>query len=338
MISNPTRQRTLRGYRPTRPTPRSANSADHQATLAARLTPRDRWLLRMIHEHRVLTSNQITALAFPSPRSGRQRLHELYCWGVLDRFQPFITLGSAPMHYVLAPAGAAVVAAEHGLEVKDLGYRHDRAFAISHNLRLAHTIGVNTWFTALITHTRHHREHALTTWWSETRCARHFGDLIRPDAYGRWATNDREIEFFLELDLGTEALPVLASKLTGYSHLASATAITTPVLIWLPTTQRETTARHLLTQAHRDLHEPATVPLATAAADQLNLHSPHPSPAEPIWLPLNPTRGEPVRHALHQLTDAWPRLPAPTPTTPDRSPSPGLLPAPTPTPPAPSAP
>jgi hypothetical protein len=125
MITNPTRQRTLRGHRPARPTPRTANSPDHQATLAARLTPRDRWIIRMLHEHRVLTSNQITALAFPSFRSGRQRLHELYCWSVLDRFQPFITLGSAPMHYVLAPAGAAVLAAEHGLDVKpnllDLG-------------------------------------------------------------------------------------------------------------------------------------------------------------------------------------------------------------------------
>ncbi|MGH3833497.1 MAG: replication-relaxation family protein [Pseudonocardiaceae bacterium] len=341
MITNPTQQRTLRGHRPARPTPRAANSTDHQATLAARLTPRDRWITRMLHEHRVLTSSQITALAFPSPRSGRQRLRELYQWSVVDRFQPFITLGTAPMHYVLAPAGASALAAEVGLDVKDLGYRHDRAFAISHNLRLAHTIGVNDWFTALITHTRHHPEHTLTTWWSETRCARHFGDLVRPDAYGRWSAHGREIEFFLEFDFGTETLPVLASKLTGYARLAAATAITTPVLIWLPTTRRETTARHLLTQAHRELDQPATVLVATAAATLLN--SAHPSPADPVWLPLDTTRGGPARRTLHQLRDAWPHLPAPTthqptPGTPDRSPSSGALPAPTPMPPAPSAP
>ena len=69
MITNPTRQRALRGHRAARPAPRAANSSDHQATLAWRLTPRDRWIIRMLHEHRVLTSNQITALAFPSFRA-----------------------------------------------------------------------------------------------------------------------------------------------------------------------------------------------------------------------------------------------------------------------------
>lgn len=60
----------------------------------------------------------------------------------------------------------------------------------------------------------------LTAWWSEARCARYFGDLVRPDAYGRWRQADREVEFFLEFDFGTEALPVLASKLAGYHQLA----------------------------------------------------------------------------------------------------------------------
>ena len=343
MITNPTRQRALRGHRAARPAPRAANSADHQATLAWRLTPRDRWIIRMLHEHRVLTSNQITALAFPSFRSGRQRLRELYQWGVVDRFQPFITLGTAPMHYVLAPAGAAVLAAEHGRDVKDLGYRHDRAFAISHNLRLAHTVGVADWFTALIAHARHHPEQTVTAWWSEARCARHFGDLVRPDAYGRYAGHGRQIEFFLEFDFGTEPLARVAGKLTGYARLAAATAITTPILVWLPTTRREATARRLLTRAHHELDQPARVPVATAAADLLNPHSTHPSPADPVWLPLATTGGGPVRRGLHQLGDAWPHLPAPAdyPTEADRAgpdPSRGLLPAPTPMPPGPSGP
>lgn len=128
--------------------------------------------------------------------------------------------------------------AEHGLDAKDLGYRHDRAFAISHNLRLAHTVGVAGWFTALIAHARHNPEHTVTAWWSETRCARHFGDLVRPDAYGHCAGHGHQIEFFLEFDFGTEALARVAGKLTGYARLAAATAITTPILVWLPTTRR----------------------------------------------------------------------------------------------------
>jgi hypothetical protein len=42
-----------------------------------------------------------------------------------------------------------------------------------------------------------------------------------------------EAEFFLEYDTGTEDLPRLAAKLTGYQRLAVRTAITTPVLFWL---------------------------------------------------------------------------------------------------------
>lgn len=355
MITNPTRQRTLRGHKASRPTPRAANTADHQAVLAWRLTPRDRWIIRMLHEHRVLTSHQITALAFPSFRSGRMRLRELYLWGVVDRFQPFVSVGTAPMHYVLAPAGAAVLAAEDGLDVTELGYRHDRAFGVAHSLRLAHTVGVAEWFTALVDRARHTADNtdptnhsgrtALGAWWSETRCARHFGDLIKPDAYGRWTAHGREVEFFLEYDFGTEVLAKLAGKLSGYHGLAEATGITTPVLVWLPTARREATARRLLARAWRALDNPHTVPVATAAAELLNPQAPHPSPADPVWLPLNTTgistgtarasgsgavHGSvdgPVdgsisaRRELHQLLDAWPHIPPPNT---DSDPSSGL--------------
>jgi hypothetical protein len=342
MITNPTKQRELRGHKALRPTPRMANTAEHQATLAQRLTARDRWIIRMLHEHRVLTAHHITALAFPSFRSGRQRLRELYLWGVVDRFQPFVSVGTAPMHYVLAPAGATVLAAEDGVEVKDLGYRHHRAFGIAHSLRLAHTVGVADWFTALAT-TDPTGNKTLRAWWSETRCARHFGDLIKPDAYGRWTTDSSEIEFFLEYDFGTEPLTTLATKLTGYGALAQATGITTPVLVWLQTSRRETTARQLLHPTWRQLDNPQVVPVATATAELLDPQAPHPSPAEPVWLPLDHQPGQVnPRRELHRLPEVWPHLPAPStdsasggdPVLALDSPRPLLGPAPAPLPPA----
>ncbi|MCE7009919.1 replication-relaxation family protein [Kibdelosporangium philippinense] len=317
MITNPTRQRALRGHKPARPTPRIANSAEHQAVLAFRLTPRDRWIIRMLHEHRVLTSHQITALAFPSFRSGRMRLRELYQWSVVDRFQPYISVGTAPMHYVLAPAGAAVLAAEDGIDVKELGYRHDRALGVAHSLRLAHTVGVNEWFTALIERARHDQHATVPAWWSETRCAKHFGDLIKPDAYGRWRYGDHESEFFLEYDFGTETLSKLAGKLTGYAALAESTGITTPVLIWLPTSRREANARRLLYRLWHELDKPSTVPVATAAAELLDPQSSHPSPADAVWLPLDST-GHTGRQQLHHLLRAWPYVP---PVLPDFAPA-----------------
>jgi hypothetical protein len=144
-------------------------------------------------------------------------------------------------------------------------------------------------------------------------------------------------------DFGTETLARVAGKLTGYARLTAATAITTPILVWLPTTRRETTARRLLTRAHHDLDQPAAVPVATAAAASSTPHSTHPSPAEPVWLPLGATGGGPVRQGLHQLGDAWPHLTAPAAHPPEAGragpdPSRGLLPSPTPMPPGPSGP
>jgi hypothetical protein len=316
LITTTTRQHMLRQHLPGRSTARAASSVEHQAALAARLTPRDKWLLALLYEHRVLTSAQIQDAAFPSSRSTRQRLRELYLWRAVSRFQPFRQLGSAPMHYVLGPAGAAVLAAEHGLDVKDLGYRHDRAMAIAHNQRLAHTVGVGDFFTSLIARSRDpvRSGEGVTTWWSETRCARHFGDLVIPDAYGRWAGIGGELEFFLEYDTGSESLTKLARKLLAYARLADSTGIATPVLFWLPTSRREAGARTALARIHADLDQSADVPVATAAAALLKPSAACPSPADEVWLPLNArssNRATSPRRALSELTHAWPAL-APT--------------------------
>jgi hypothetical protein len=321
------RQVALRSDRGAGRTPRATNTLAHQARLSLRLTPRDRWLIRMLHEHKVLTSAQITQTAFPSARSANTRLLELYQWRVLDRFQPFQTVGSAPMHYVLDVAGAGVLAAEDGLDAKALGYRHDRAIGIAHSLHLAHTVGVNALFCALIAIARHSgptpsREphgaggpggRALTAWWSETRCQRLFGDLVRPDSYARWREDHpggmREVEFFLEYDTGSENLTQLSRKLAGYHALAAATGIRTPVLIWLPTARRETTARQTLAAALARLDRPGLVPVATSAADLTPHATTLDSPAGARWLPLAPSphgSGTQGRVRLSALAELWP--------------------------------
>ena len=313
-VTNATAQRTLRGHMPTRPTPRVATSGEHHAWLARHLTARDRWLARMLFEHRVFTTHQIVELAFPSVRAANHRLRELYQWRVLDRFQPFVTLGAQPMHYVLDVAGAAGLAFEEGLDPAALRYRHDRAIGIAYSLRLAHTVGCNGFFTHLIAASRAAQCAGwLTAWWSEARCARHFGDLVRPDGYGRWHEHatGAEVEWFLEFDFGTEALPVLASKLAGYHQLAATSGITTPMLVWLPTTRRETSTRRALADALADLDRPALVPVATSSADLPMPAGEDASPAGARWLPLPPdNRPAPGRVRLAELAHARP-IPAP---------------------------
>jgi hypothetical protein len=307
MITNPPQQRTLGRRSVHRPTARIVASGDHQAWLATRLTPRDRWITRMLHEHRVLTTHQLVQLGWNGRRTANLRLLELYRWRMVDRFQPLVPRGLAPMHYVLDVAGATVLAHEDGLDPAKIGYQHDRTVGIAHSLRLAHTVAVNGFFTALIAHARRpDAPGSLTAWHAENRCAQRIGDIVRPDAYGRWRQHGVELEWFLELDFATEAPRRLARKLHAYHDLATSTGETIPILFWFPTTSRETGIRRTLTQALRDLDRPGLVPVATTAAD-LTPPGEHIDPTPARWLPLTATR--PGRLPLHQLPHAWPHLP-----------------------------
>ena len=203
----------------------------------------------MLHEHRVLTTTQITQLAFGTTRAATARLLTLYHYRAVDRFRPLAPAGSAPLHFILDEAGAAVLAAEDGITVSDLGYRRDRALAIALSPALGHTTGANGFFTSLAAAARaSHGRAALECWWSERRCAAIWGDLARPDGYGRWSEQQpggasAVIDFFLEFDNGTENLARLVAKLAGYRDLAARTGIPTPVLFWLPSPRREAALR-----------------------------------------------------------------------------------------------
>jgi len=309
-----------------RTTGRLARGPELAASLAARLTARDRWLLRMLHEHRVLTTTQITQLAFGTTRAASARLTTLYQHRAIDRFRPLAPAGSAPLHWVLDEAGAAVLAAEDGITAAELGYRRDRALAIALSAELAHTTGANGFFTALAAAARASGGHAaLDCWWSERRCAGVWGDLARPDGYGRWTqhstgTAPASTDFFLEYDNGTENLARLIAKLAGYRNLAARTGIPTPILFWLPTPRREAALRARLAGAPPhgtpDAASAAAipgVPVATAASGT----APG-GPAGAAWLPAG---GPGPRLRLAQLAPAPAPAPAPGPQPGDGPPA-----------------
>jgi len=160
------------------------SAAERLAALAGRLTDRDRQLCRLLHEHRVLTTPQLVDLAFPSRNAAEHRLAILHQLGVVDRFRPHHTPGSAPYHYVLGPLGAALLAAHADQDPSRLGYRRDRALALAHFQRLAHLLGVNGFFAALVRAARSQPEGeaALEVWWSEQRCAAQWGGWSTPTA------------------------------------------------------------------------------------------------------------------------------------------------------------
>ncbi|WP_395107469.1 replication-relaxation family protein [Actinomadura sp. SCN-SB] len=291
------------------PTVPARSSSELFLELRRRLTDRDRQLLELVWEHRVLTTHQVSVILFSTPGKGRHRLLELFRMRAVERFQPWVPVGAAPFHWVLGPLGAEVLAAERGITVNELGYRRAATLAICHSQHLGHQVGVNEFFTRLHAHARHTPNANLAKWWSERRCAQLWGDLARPDAYGRWTETEphtgqpTKIDFFLEHDTGSTVLAKVAAKLGGYTALAEATGITTPVLFWLPSVRREINLR-------RQLGTPE-IPVATAVQTASSA-----SPADSVWLPAGHTG---PRRRLIELADTWPTPGEPTTTMPASS-------------------
>ncbi len=272
------------GRRPTAVRPR----ADHDlvSSVSRRLTPRDRLLCQVLFDHKVLTTEQVTDLCFANLTTARHRLTALYELRVLDRFRPFRPVGSDPYHYVLDTLGADVVAADRGIEVPRPGLHHSRALALADSQRLAHLLGVNGLFCSLAAWARSVEDAELAEWWSERRCVTEWGGVVRPDGFGVLRHRGVVVEFFVEVDRGTETLARLAAKLTGYAELVRATGWSPQVCFWFPGPGREAEARRVL--AHSD------VAIATGAAGLGD--DPGAGPGGAVWLPIGSTG--PRRHPI----------------------------------------
>ncbi|GAA4898509.1 replication-relaxation family protein [Streptomonospora salina] len=250
------------------------------AELATRLTPRDYTLLDTLHTHRLLTTHQVAALFFTTrtSRRARTRLLTLHRIGVLERFRPHAATGSAPWCWVLAPAGAHLLARHREEPVAELAPRAERALDLAHSARLHHHIGLRDTLVATTLTARHHQGHTLEIWWDEARCAQEWGAHVRPDAFLRYRHPTGLLDAFLEHDTGTEPLDRVAAKLAGYQRLAAATRITTPVLITTTSPARET---NLATRLAAEHAPDVPVRITTTA------HLTECGPAEPVWRPTH---------------------------------------------------
>ncbi|MFE0178046.1 replication-relaxation family protein [Streptomyces sp. NPDC059002] len=275
--------------------PRPARDGD-VAALARRLTGRDLWLARMLHEHRVLTTHQIARLAYTSARSAQRRLRTLHEHAVLDSFRPLTASGSAPEHYTLGPVGAALLAAHAGLDPTALGWRPTTTGRIAYSPSLGHDLGVNELLTHLAARTHTASGSGLALWLSERSAARRWGDIIRPDAYAHWRDGDPLLPFFLEYDTGSQPPARVEAKLTGYAAFIAATGSRPALLLHTRTASRDQTLRRRLAAAARELD----LQVATSSADFTTT-----DPWGPWWAPLEPTAH---RTTLTGLAAHWPHL------------------------------
>lgn len=145
-------------------------SEDAVLELARHLTGRDREIALRLYDQQVLTTDQLQLVFFSSRRRCQDRLLFLYRHRVVDRFYPASPFGSGKpqAHWLLDDAGAILVAAIHGVDRKDLGWRR-RADWASHP-QLAHRLGANRFVTDLIAATLPDQRMGVTAW-SSTRQA-----------------------------------------------------------------------------------------------------------------------------------------------------------------------
>jgi protein involved in plasmid replication-relaxation len=224
--------------------PRRADDA-LAVQLAAHVTDRDRAICDALYEHRVLTATQLAQLHFTSIERARKRLAVLHQLGVLERFRPHREQGSHPYHYLLDRLGAQLVAAQRGLDQTNLDWARAKTLRLAISAQLAHLIEASGFFTRLAQALRQTSGARLLEWSGQRRCARRWGDLVRPDGHAHLALPTGRLQIWLEWDRGTEPHARLRDKLDRYEELALALALEPPLLLLFvaPGERRE---RHII--------------------------------------------------------------------------------------------
>lgn len=228
-----------------RPRPRVSTELIH--SVADVVTNRDKAICIDSFEHRFLTTRQVFQLHFSDLGRTRHRLHRLYELRVLERFRPRRDTGSHPYHYVLDDIGLWIAAAYLGCDPKELAYDKRKALALVYSPHLLHMREANDFFCALSHRLRGRgSDHRLAEWLGERSCQGRWGGLVTPDGYaeieGPWGA----LDFFLELDGGTEQGARLAEKLLRYSSLAGMQDCPDAILFCFPSSEREAAARKAL--------------------------------------------------------------------------------------------
>ncbi|MPZ90544.1 MAG: hypothetical protein GEU68_02775 [Actinobacteria bacterium] len=185
------------------------------------LDARERAVLSVIYEHKVLLTQHLKAMFFGSLRRAQDRLRHLAQRGLIDTWYPPRPrgMGKASGHHTLTESGAQVVASLLGVARSELRYvvrdEEDR----EQDAWLAHRIGANEFFCTLIEAGRAIDGHGLAKWVPE-RTVRTAEGWIRPDGYGVYLHPGGALDFYLEYDRGTETTRQLANKLAGYIGVA----------------------------------------------------------------------------------------------------------------------
>ncbi len=298
-------------------------AGEPDAGLWFRLVDRDRRLLALLAEHKVLTTNQIAAIEFLSVRRAQDRLRHLRELGVVFAFrESYLRGGTSQTRYALGYLGARLIAAQRAVKPPSPKAYTESLERLVLWPKLDHQLGVNDFFCALAAHRnparlrdtgRDGEVSGLTQWWSERRCTEFFWKYqggghetrLRPDGYGCWEEHRRAVRFFLEYDTGTESLAKVTGKIDDYS--AFPTDAFGVLLFSVHSPRREIALRAALRRALGG-GDPGFV-IATAARDGKTFgHGA--GPAGPVWGLWTPQGGDSVsrRYRLAELPQRGPSV------------------------------
>lgn len=195
------------------------------------LQERDRDIIRLVADYRVISSEEIQALILGSDQSILRRLQKLYHGGFLDRPKHQTLQPNRKMVYALGHHGAHLLAGatgDAGLERRDWSERN-RQLKVGF---LEHALMISRFRTVLSLAIRNRNDVRIESWRQGDELRDHVvvnnGDLVEripvcPDAFfvlhltsepdGR-----NRVHVFLEADRSTMSLKRFVTKMRGYWH------------------------------------------------------------------------------------------------------------------------
>lgn len=233
--------------------------------LRNRLSDRDLAILQSVDAFRLLTARQIEALHFhdhatplTGARAARRVLERLTRDRVLTRLERRIggvRAGSASHIYAVGPAGHRVL---HG--------DSSRRWREPSETFVAHTLAVADLVVAL---TEQDREGGaeLVEYQTEPGCWRDSPrpmagtQTLKPDLFVATATNQSELRWFVEVDLGTESGSAIVRKCRTYhaywqSGIEQERHEVFPKVLWVADTPRRAGLIHRAIGKAHSLHQP----------------------------------------------------------------------------------
>lgn len=193
------------------------------------LQERDREIVRIVFEHRVISSDDIQLLVAGSDQMVLRRLQKLFHSGYLDRPRSQRQRGNGPMVYAIGQKGAALLAAQSGQRPGADWAEKNRQLGAQY---LEHALMVSRFQAALRFALRANGSAALERWLGDgvirdSVVVEHETSTeripIAPDAFftvkllnepdGR-----NRVHVFLEADRGTMTAKRFLTKLRGYWH------------------------------------------------------------------------------------------------------------------------